>query len=213
MIKKIILVIVLLISTTNLTVAQKKIQPYHKGDFRVDLKLPHFNHLSFNPNREFRDSEFGFNGYGLGFEYNYKDNKFLEASSSLATTFEIPFPAPVDAEYNKTLYSFYFNLTDNIIRNRFTFGYGLTYTNNMWAEWTEDFTDMDAPINSSKTITNRNLGLTVNSYYRLGRTFHLGLIYQPSLLNFNSTPQFIYEHSISLELNWRIKLFNALKNK
>lgn len=62
---------------------QSKIQPYKKGDLRLDIKLPHFNNLSFNPNKEFKDSEFGFNGYGLGIEYNYKNNKFLEASSSI----------------------------------------------------------------------------------------------------------------------------------
>ena len=62
MTKRIFLLIILIVSTTNLLVAQKKIQPYEKGDFRLDIKLPHFNYLSFNPNKEFKDSEFGFNG-------------------------------------------------------------------------------------------------------------------------------------------------------
>ena len=213
MTKRIILLILLIVSTTNLLVAQKKIQPYEKGDFRLDIKLPHFNYLSFNPNKEFKDSEFGFNGYGLGFEYSYKDNRFLEANSSFVMTFELPFPAPVDAEYNKILSSFYLNLTDNMIRNRFVFGYGLSYSVNTWKEWTRDFDQIDLTKTSSKTVSNRNLGLTFNSYYRLGKTIHLGLIYQPSLLNLNNEPQFLYEHQISLEINWKFRLFNLQNNK
>ena len=213
MTKRIFLLIILIVSTTNLLVAQKKIQPYEKGDFRLDIKLPHFNYLSFNPNKEFKDSEFGFNGYGLGFEYSYKDNRFLEANSSFVMTFELPFPAPVDAEYNKILSSFYLNLTDNMIRNRFVFGYGLSYSVNTWKEWTRDFDQIDLTKTSSKTVSNRNLGLTFNSYYRLGKTIHLGLIYQPSLLNLNNEPQFLYEHQISLEINWKFRLFNLQNNK
>lgn len=212
MIKKIGLLILFVISN-NVLIAQSEVQSYKDGDFRIDIKLPHINYLSFNPNKEFRDSEIGFNGYGLAFEYNYKENKFFEVGSSIVTTFELPFPAPVDSEYNKILYSFYFNLTDNFIKNRFTFGYGLNYSANTWKEWTRNFNEINLPTTYSKTIVNKNLGLTLNSYYRFSKTMNLGLIYQPSLLNFNSNTQFIYEHSISLEVNWRIKFFNTHKKK
>lgn len=216
---KLTLLILLFFTTTNLLVAQKKAQPYKSGDFRLDIKLPHFNYLALNPNKKFKDAEFGFNGYGLGFEYNYKDKKFLEANTSFVMTFELPFPAPVHAEYNKILSSFYFNLTDNIVKNRFTFGYGINYSANTWKEWTRDFDnwngnfDSIGTVTSSQTYINRNLGLTFNSYYRLGKTIHIGLIYQPSLLNLNNSPEFIYEHLISMEVNWRIKLFNTKNSK
>src|SRR5690606_30984532 len=125
-------------SATNFAFGQKKAQPFERGDFRLDLKLPHLNYLDLQPDQEFRDAEFGFNGYGLGFEYSYKDNKFLETSISFAMTFELPFPAPVDAEYNKILTSTYINLTDNFITNRFSFGYGVNLSQNTWKEWTRD---------------------------------------------------------------------------
>ena len=210
--KGLTLLIIIILSATNLLVAQRRIQPYKVGDFRLDIKLPHFNYLSFNPNKDFRDSEFGFNGYGLGLEYSYKDNKFSEANSSFVMTFEFPFPAPVDSEYNKILSSFYFNVTDNFIKNRFTIGYGLNYSTNRWKEWTRDFDNGNGNfgvVTSSQTFINRNLGFTFNSYYRLGKTIHIGLIYQPSLLNLSDKPKFISEHLISLEVNWRIKLFNT----
>ena len=216
--KATLLIMLFLFSTTNLLVAQKKIQPYKNGDFRLELKLPHFNYLALNPNKEFKDAKFGFNGYGLGFEYNYRDKKFLEVSTSFVMTFELPFPAPVDAEYNKALSSFFINLNDNIVKNRFTFGYGINYSANTWNEWTRDFGDWNGDfdsigrLTSSQKYTNRNLGLTFNSYFRLGKTIHIGLIYQPSLLNLNDNPKFIYEYLLSMEVSWRIKLFNTKRN-
>lgn len=206
---KLIFLILLFLNTANLLIAQNNAESYERGDFRVDIKLPHFNYLALNPNKEFKDAEFGFNGYGLGIEYNYTDKKFLEANTSIAMTFELPFPAPVDAEYNKILTSFYFNLTDNFIKDRFTFGYGINYSTNTWKEWTRDLDNLDLNVLYSKIVENKNLGLTFNSYYRLGNSIHLGLIYQPSLLNLNNEPEFIYEHLVSIEVNWRIKLFNS----
>jgi hypothetical protein len=205
---KIILLIIIVFSTNNIVFPQKKSNSFEKGDFRLEINLPHFNYLSFNPNKEFKDSEFGFNGYGLGFEYNYSENRFLGVNSSYVITFELPFPAPVDSEYNKILSSFSLNLTDNLIKNRFTFGYGINFSINTWKEWTRDFDQINLIETSSKTIDNRNIGLTFNSYYRLGKTIHLGLIYQPSLLNLNNKPQFIYEHQISLAVKWKFRLFN-----
>ncbi|MES2827930.1 MAG: hypothetical protein V4687_07240 [Bacteroidota bacterium] len=188
--------------------AQNDVQPFQKGDFRIDLKLPHINYLTLNPDRTFRDDKFGFNGYGLGVEYSYNDNRFLEMSASIAGTFKLPFPAHIDAEYNKILYSIYINLTNNVILNRFSFGYGLNCSSNTWKEWTRDFDSTNLATTSEKLFVNNNLGLTFNSYYRVNKSLHLGVIYQPSLVSLNKTPPFIYEHLLSIEANWRIKAFS-----
>ena len=54
---------------------------------------------------------------------------------------------------------------------------------------------------------NNNLGLVLNIYYRLGKTFHLGFVYQPALLNLNNDLELIYEHTINLEASRSVKLF------
>lgn len=210
-----LIILLLLLSATNFVFGQKNAQPFEQGDLRLDLKLPHFNYLDLFPNREFRDAEIGFNGYGLGLEYSYKDDKFVEIGISLATTFELPIPVPLDAEYNKILSSTYVNLTDNFIKNRFTFGYGVNLSHNIRNEWTRDFStdimnfDSIGVTTSSQIHRNLNLGLTFNTYYRLGKTVHLGLIYQPSFVPLRGDPAIIYEHLISLEINWRIKLLES----
>jgi len=203
------IVILAFISTMLYTTVygqKKPLDAFKKGDIRLDLKLPHINYLSVNPNGEFRDHKIGFNGYGIGFEYSYNENKFLETSLSLALTFELPFPAPIDREYNKAIDSYYFSLTDNFALNRFTIGYGLNYSSNNWAEWYRDFDTIGLPTESSTYYSNKTLGITLNSYYSIGKSLNLGINYRPTLLKVNQQVEFIHEHLISLELNWRIRL-------
>lgn len=201
--------LILLIFVSNFCLAQtERRTEYEKNDFRLDLKLPHINHLALNPNKEFRDSKFGFNGYGIGFEYNYSEKRFIETSISFVLTFEFPVPAPFDREYNRALYSYYLSATDNVIHNRFTFGYGISYAVNHRNEIYRDLGGGPTPLPDNTYYSNGNLGLTLNTYYRIGRTLNIGIIYRPSVVNLNEGFEPIYEHLISLELNWRIKMFN-----
>lgn len=204
---KLFLILLLFISNVCFAQAEKR-NGFEKYDFKIDLKLPHINHLSLNPDKEFRDDKFGFNGYGIGFEYNYSEKRFVEANISFVLTFELPFPAPFDTEYNRALYSFHLSVTDNFIKNRFSFGYGINYAVNHRNEIYRDLGLNDEPLPENTYYNNRDLGLTLNTYYRIGKTLNVGIIYRPSLINLDNGFESIYEHLISLELNWRIKLFN-----
>jgi hypothetical protein len=188
----------------------KKLKEFQTGDFRLDLKLPYFNHLALHPDRQFRESRFGFIGEGIGVEYSYRQNKFLEASFSLAATSQVPFPAPIDKEYTKSLSSFYFSLTDNVINNRFSLGYGINYSNNIWTEWIRDLSTMTTVRRTE--YFNKTLGLTLNTYYRLGKTANVGIIYRPSVFNLGNDFHLLYEHLISLEFNWRFRLFSRKRH-
>lgn len=209
--KNTILILCALITSTLCLGQKKTLVPFRKNDVRLDLKLPHINYLSVNPNGEFKDDRIGFNGYGIGVEYSYKDKKIIETSLSFVLTFELPFPAPIDREYNKAISSYYLSLTDNFVLKRFTFGYGLNYSSNDWAEWYRDFNTIGLPTTDRKFYSNKTFGLTLNSYYRMGKSFNLGIIYRPTLLKVNEDVEFVLEHLISFELNWRIKL-NKNKN-
>ncbi len=204
--KNIALLVIVTFTIINSLFSQSRRQAYQEGDVRLAIKLPHFNTLAFTPDKKFRDVEYGFNGYGLGLEYSYRDRKFIAISGSFVMTFEWFVPVPLDVEYNKILLSSYFNITDNMILRNFTIGYGINYSANTWKEWTRT---VIGKLTDSKSFTNNNLGLTLNAYFRAGKTLHLGLIYQPSLLKLNNKPELIYEHSISAGVVWRFKIFNV----
>lgn len=204
--------LVLLLIGYSLGFAQdKKIKEYQKGDFRLDLKLPWVNHLLLHPGKQFKESRLGFVGQGLGIEYNYAKHKYVETSFSFAATSGIPFPVHVDKEYNKSLWTFYAGLTDNVIKNRFTIGYGISYSDNRWSEWIRDFSTMGLVTVSRTNYANRSLGAILNTYYRLGKTANVGLTYRPSLFNIHNGFDFLYEHLITLELMWRFRFF-TIKN-
>jgi hypothetical protein len=209
MIRKCVIIIFMFLQLASLVVAQKHAKPFEKGDLRIDIKLPHVNFMAFQPQKKFKDAELGFNGYGIGLEYSYKNKKFVEVSSSLAMAFALPFPAPVDAQYNKLLSTYYFSITDNIIGRRFTFGYGINYSFNNWREWTRDFDQLGLQTTYDSLLVNKSMGLTLNSYYRVRKNLNLGLIYRPT---FYTNSKFNTEHLLSIEVNWRIKLFKIKRN-
>jgi hypothetical protein len=207
--KNFFLITIIMLVCEASSVCQESNRAYQNGDFRFAFALPHFNTLSFQPGKQFRDVEYGFNGYSGGFEYSYLDKRFIAVGCAFVMTFEWFIPAPVNAEYNKIMLSSYINLTDNIILNSFTLGYGFSYSANTWQEFRRSSIGITLP--GSKSYTNNNVGLTFNGYFRAGRTLHFGLIYQPSLVNLNHSMEFIYEHSISAVVQWRFNLVN-LKN-
>ena len=206
--KKIIWILYLTLIPTLCFGQKRDFIPFKENDIRLNLKLPHINYLSLNPNREFKDSKFGYNGYGIGLEYSYSERKFLETSFSFVMTFNWILPGVIDAEYNKSLFSHYFSATDNFIYNRFSFGYGINYSVNHWREWYRDLGVSGLPFYDETFYANKNLGITLNTYYRILRTLNIGIIYRPSFININNGFESIYEHLISLEVNWRIKLGN-----
>lgn len=205
--KKTIFAVVLL-AACHVVFSRESRQPYQKGDVRLNLGLPHFNTFSFSVNNEFRDVEYGFNGYSIGLGYSYRDNRFMELSYAYVMTFEWFIPVPADAEYNKIMTSSYFNITDNLVLGSFTIGYGLHYSANTWREWTRNLDSTNYQPTHRRTFRNQNLGLNLNAWFRVGRTLHFGLIYQPSLLNLNDRLMLIYDHSISAGVLWRFKLLN-----
>lgn len=185
----------------------KKIKSFQKNDFRIDLKLPWVNHLALNPDNKFKENRLGFVGVGMGIEYNYAENKYLETSFSAAATSNIPFPAPVLKSYNKSFTTFYGGLTKNIIKNRFTIGYGINYADNQWAEVIRGSSNNPLATDSLTEYSNKSLGVTLNTYYRLGKTANVGITYRPSLFNIEDNFSFLYEHLITIEFMWRVHLF------
>ena len=184
---------------------QSELVTSKKGDFRLKLGLPYFNHLMLVPSNTITVNKVGFIGESVGMAYNYSDNRFLEFSFSFVGVANHPLPFPIDREGDYTTqYSSYFSLSHNHQVNKMTYGYGVNYAFNTWAEGFRSFEN--PALNTRNQIDNQAIGLTLNSFYQIRKSFHLGMIYRPTYFRRGNTFGHQYEHLVSIELLWRIKL-------
>ncbi|MDC8004855.1 hypothetical protein POV27_12405 [Aureisphaera galaxeae] len=177
-----------------------------QGHWNLGVSLPHVNQFYFQPNGAPDASGFGFFGVSVLGEYFYKDNKFINLTAGGIIDAPVPFPASVsyDTEY-ETHNALFISLTDNYVLNRFSVGYGANFSRYNWAyhrEIEEEGSFMEEEIRKSSN----SLGLSLNSYYRIGERFHVGLVYRPTFVKLNAPNTFEYEHSISIDLVWKWRI-------
>jgi len=177
----------------------------HKEQLNLTYSLPWVNNFYLQPSQESSKVNTGFWGISAGLEYYYKDNKYLSLTGSAVMDFFIPFPAPVDFEGEREdMYSVYVSLTDNHRIKRYTIGYGLNFSRNTWS-----LTYHGGSVPATRepaTKSDNSIGITLDGYYQVGKRFHIGLIYRPTLLNVYPDVSFKYEHLISLDFKWKIRL-------
>ena len=183
-------------------------QPYDRGEFRLKLSLPYFNHFNARPEGIAPFEEFGFLGEAIGVQYAYRRQRFFEATFSLASAAKQPLPFPIDHEGAYALpSSFYFGLTNNHILRQFVVGYGLQYAENYYIFGFDSFDPDEQHLVFRERKVNHTAGAMLNVYRRIGKTFSLGVIYRPSLLHFrHGIVRSCYEHQISLDLLWAFRL-------
>lgn len=178
-----------------------------KGEIYLRLSLPHVNNFLLHPNGESVKSNTGFFGLSVGADFYYRENKFINLQGFAVTDFLLPVPAPVDYfGAHESMRSQYIALSDNYRKNRFSFGYGISYAVNTWKLINSSDTTLQIPANSSLSISNRALGFIFSTYYQTGHRFNIGLIYRPTLINLHTEKSFNYEHLISLDLSWSIRV-------
>ena len=169
----------------------------------LHVSIPYMNHFYFQPKNIESKTNTGFWGLSTGLEYYYTSNKFLSFKGLTAFDFFVPVPAPVTLDDTReNMSTFNLELTDNYKSGKFRFGYGINYSWNNWK-----FVDTSQP--DSRIEINRrsqNLGLTTNIYYQIGRTLNIGIIYRPTFYSVTPIADFNYEHLVSLDLAWKIRL-------
>ena len=187
-------------STTRIYSA---IKPTKKGNLFVHVSLPYVNNFYFKPDAGSKHST-GFMGISGGLDYYYRNERYVNLSVSTMMDFFIPFPVPVD--YDGGQYDFLstncLSLSNNRRIKRFTYGYGLSYVRNNWR-----FRDYDNHENDLEESYNA-FGLVFPMYYQLGKSFHIGMIYRPTFYRPGLEKNFNYEHTISIDLAWKIKVKN-----
>lgn len=181
--------------------------PTNKGQINLIYSLPWVNSFYLQPYQETSKTNTGFWGISAGLEYYYKEKKYLLLTGSAVMDFFIPFPAAVDFSGEvENMYSVYTSLTDNYKFRRFTVGYGLNYSRNTWKLVYHDRFDPPPPTREPATKSSNTIGFTFDGYHQIGKRFYIGLIYRPNLLNIYPDVDFKYEHLISLDFKWKIRL-------
>lgn len=184
------------------------------NNLKFHFSLPWMNSFSYSFSNKERTNSFGFIGISGGLDYFYNKNNFVSIRTDAITNFFLPIPAPVsrdEGEYTD-VYSINFSVLKSTKLNKFIYGYGLNYASNHWKKSILLYDQLtDTYVKEIKKSVNQNIGLNLNSYFQMTDHFYLGLVYKPSFITFDSHPKFNYDHTISLDLAWKINLFNLKK--
>ena len=184
-----------------------KTYPTNKGELYLHVSLPHINSFSLTPENEKAKTNTGFWGLSLGLDYCYARNKFLNLSVSGVSDFFVPVPAAVDisGEY-ELMSSRYISFSNNHRIKRFTLGYGLSYARNTWDFRYYDRFDPVPPTRDPVKRSHNSFGLVFPTYVQLSKNFHFGVIYRPTFFAPELSDKFKYEHLISIDFAWKIRI-------
>lgn len=190
---------------SNVSSYFRKDFPTNKGQINLTLSIPWLNTYYFQPVNESSKSATGFLGFSSGLEYYHSSNRFASLNASVAIDSPVFVPAPVDY-YGETdfLYALSLSLTENHKFNRYTLGYGVQYAQHVYRFENDDY-ETDTTLREPFVKTNHAIGFVTNAYFQLSRSFYVGVNYKPTLFDI-STSKLLYEHTINIDLAWKIKL-------
>jgi len=178
-----------------------------KGELDLHLSLPYINSFLLSPDNEGTKINTGFWGITAGLDYYHSKNQFVNLSCSGVADFFIPFPAAIDFSGEwEFMSSKYISLSYNHRYKRFSFGYGLSYSRNNWDFRYYDMWDQLPPTREPVKKSHIAYGLIFPSYFQLGKYFNIGLVYRPTFYRPDLRDKFKYEHLISIDFAWKIRL-------
>ena len=185
------------VDSINNTIDYLKIRN-RKQELFLTISMPYVNSFLLNRNNEQNISSTGFLGVGVGLEYFYHKKRFVDAKVSGFMDFPIFVPAPI-SDGGNLVREFNASITNNHLLGNVSLGYGLGYS----AKYFRIKEDGDI----LEEDDSNTLALIFPAYYHFKPNFRIGIIFRPSLFDLGRSNNFSYEHSISLDLKWSIKLF------
>ena len=198
------LVFVWMVLINGLTFSQT-FRPYGPGEWRLKLGLPYANNFLLRPVDEGLRSRTGWVGLEVGVEHQRSARSFLALEGSLNGAAGALGLMHTEGEFERYI-SGSLSFSNNVLLGRVSLGLGISVARNTWS-YTRTFVADSTP--SSRPLVDRrttDLGLIFNGYCRIGRAFHAGLIYRPYIFTFDVRDPWQYQHVISIDLMWRIRL-------
>ena len=177
-----------------------------KGQLYFHISLPYINNFVLQPTNQAYKNNTGWIGLGLGLDYYYKSRQYISLFASAVT--DVPAPmGPIDyfGSY-ETMSSMFIGLSNNYKINNLMLGYGLSLSRNTWVyNYIPDEYEVEP---NSKSIFNTNyaLGFIFPMYYQFDKSFFAGVIYRPTFYRFSESNPFKYEHLISIDFGWKLRI-------
>ena len=195
--------------TNDTTATWKGYQPsYRRGELLLHLSVPYVNHFVFHPQGESYRSNTGFWGLSVGLDWFHSPSRFWAVQTSTMTDLFVPVPAAVDISGEYELMSTAgISVTHHHILKWFSLGYGISYARNSWDLRYYNRFGAPPPSRTPVKKSHNSLGLVFPCSYKWREHFNVGLVYRPSLFQTDNPGRgFLYEHVISLDLAWKLKL-------
>ncbi len=179
--------------------------PKSSGSMYLHFTIPYINQIHLQPLNEGVRSSFGFLGFAGSLEYFHSDNRSIELTTGALTDFFLPFPVAVDygGEWQSSS-SVYMSLALKSYKNRFYGGFGLHISRQFWNLNYGYFGDPAPPTRPEAHLAYLTSGPLLLVGWQPGRFTRITLNYRPGYFRFSASNA--YEHVISLEFGWRLKL-------
>ena len=185
-----------------LTVAQTSKQSKWKQSLKNDLvfkiSIPEGNFMYINKGDHYGHA-FGFLLLAAGFEYYFTDKYNINMDVGALTDFKVPFPVPVCyfGLYDRS-FAYYGDIQIGTNFKRFHVDAGFQYY----------FTSYQEKENLETKFSKEqgNLGLAFSTYFKVSRSFNVGINYYPSIVVFDDkVAKSHYGHLLFFELIYLIR--------
>jgi len=173
-------------------------QPNKREKIYLHLSQPQFNFLRIMPENEDVKGSRGIFGGSIGLDYHHSYNQFIHFEVSAFSNSGIILPPPNDEDM---MSSGGINLSNNHKFGRFSLGYGLSYSEYTWGKYSWFFV-----VIPKDTKSHNAFGLVFPAYFHAAKFLNIGVVYKPTFYRPNISKKFSYEHLVSIDFAWKIRL-------
>jgi hypothetical protein len=172
--------------------------PAKKGSINLALSLPILNGFCLTDSSNGKYNSAGIWGLEAGLEYFYTSNAYLSLNIGAATDV---FGEHIGTGYFETGSTLFASARNNNVIGSFDLGYGLNLSKLIWKK-----TFSDSAVSTEQSKKSIGLGVSLAAQCRIGNYFRLGLLYQPCIINTSFKPVVNYQHYLSLNLIWKLRV-------